>query len=500
MVNAPFSQPKPAAFPVPEPAVARHPGLIAAPRELRDWAEDLPMGNPPRAAQMLLQQLRLLVRDPNPGGKLGALLDLYEQPAQRLLDVVDERLQGNADDALPLDQLDQVVVELLTELASGQLRLANELRGTRKGVPTELLYRAMAWLARARGIQWLRYARGGDDVWRLMLAIFLDTGERGVATQRIEWPGRRDDEPPEIAGLFLRSLVIGLCDPHHHRPGDVRAWQQWAGRHAQLLELQLLPRGPHSIPVDTSGELPPLTGARRGRPGPEMRYLIADRFLDQLAADPMAPGSLHDALTGLISGRRASEQRGSPRQARNHPYHLSQGLGAVFERLDALIAGIGSPEPPQAALPATQINQSKSGAAFQLQGPVNPPLTIGGVLLAEAPTNRPGAAPVGFVGRIQRVVGGGDQPVIEIGVEKLPGRVIPVTLTGGASDRARGEAQALLQHLPEQDCHHLLAARHLYREGETLQADSRNARYTLRMGRQITLTQRLVYLEVELLD
>ena len=70
--------------------------------------------------------------------------------------------------------------------------------------------------------------------------------------------------PTHIDGLFFRALIIGLCDPHHQRPGDILAWHRWIGGHTDTLKLSVLSQGAFSIPIDTSGDLAPLTGARRG--------------------------------------------------------------------------------------------------------------------------------------------------------------------------------------------------------------------------------------------
>ena len=146
MVDPQAIQPNLVPFRIAEPSVASHPGVILTPRELRSWAESLPLGNPPRAAQLILQQLRLLVRDPDPGAKLAALLALYEESINRLLEIVTDRLQRTDDQAVPLDQLELALVDLLSELAHGQLRVANDQIAHGKPPPAVLLYQALAEL------------------------------------------------------------------------------------------------------------------------------------------------------------------------------------------------------------------------------------------------------------------------------------------------------------------------------------------------------------------
>ena len=153
MINATNARLKSIRFAIPESAVARHPGTILTVRELRAWSESLPFGNPPRAAQLLLQQLRLLVRDPDPGSKFSALLDAYDEPTLRLLEIVNEREAAESGFLVPLDQLEHALRDLLAELAHGRLRMANRLLNAGKAVPADLLYRAFDLLDAADDIE-----------------------------------------------------------------------------------------------------------------------------------------------------------------------------------------------------------------------------------------------------------------------------------------------------------------------------------------------------------
>lgn len=486
-------------FDVPEPAIARHPGVMLAPRELRSWAEALPFGNPPRAAQLIMQQLQLLVRDPDPGPRLGSLLALYEAPAQRLLDIVNERLLGNQDHAVPLDQLEHALLDLLTELANGQLRIANEMMAAGKLPQTPLLYHALDLLDMARNIERMHYCASGIDKWRQVLAIYQYAEEHGIDAETVTPPTRRSGEPGSIRALFFRTLITGLCDPHRHRPGAIRSWHEWAGRHADVLELSVLPQGPFCIPIDTSGVLQPLTGARRGKPGPEMRYLAAEAFLRTLHDDPEAPQGLYDALNSLIKGRKSAEQRRGPRQPRDHAFRLLQGLRNIHGRLSELTSGMAGSVEIAAPIDCRQTNQSKTGAAFRVRGPLNPPMGIGDVVLAEADNPKPGGAPVGFVGRVQRLVSV-DNNQIEIGVEKITGRIQPVILSGNAAERARGDTYGLLQQADSSDRAILLAPLNVYREHDSLTVESVNARHNLRMTGLQLATRRVGYIEVDVLD
>lgn len=499
MVNAPSSQPNPGLFRIAPPAVARHPGALLAPRDLRRWVDALPLANPPKAAQELLQQLRMLVRDPQPGKNFAALLAIYQAPVDQLLEIVDERLHGKNESAVPLDQLEHALLELLTEQAFGHLRIANQALGAGKTPSAETLYQAMQLLDSALNTERLHYFRPAPENWQLLVQIYRHADAAQLGRMAVAKPVHGQTRPVTIEGLLFRALIISLCDPHHHRPSEILDWHSWTGAHTDLLELTVLPQGPFAIPVDISGALTPLTGARCGKPGPDMRYLAADQFLQRLQDDADAPKGLYRALSDLIKGRKAPEQRQSPRQARNHPFKLLHGLRNIHARLETLTQGTTPTDQDMPAVACLQVNQSRSGAAFRLSGRLIPPLTVGEPILVEADTPSRSGAPVGFAGRIQRLMAL-DEDTIEIGVEKLQGRLIPVEISGTAAERARGNAHALLQHIVETDRYALLAPRVVYREGETLATESTNARYMLRMTGLLAVVQQIAFVSVEPVD
>jgi hypothetical protein len=445
---------------------------------------------------MLLQHLRLLVRDPDPGSRLGQLLHLYETPVELLLPIAHERMLSDADNAVPLDQLEYVLVELLNELAFGHLRVANESLAAVKPPAAETLYRAMRLLDGAMNIERLHYYRLIPDNWRLLLSIFMHAEEQQVGDQPIRLSTRQPGEPDTIRGLFFRALLISMCDPHSRRPTEVQAWLQWIGAHTPSLDLTILPQGAFAVPVDIGGSQPPLASARRGKPGPDTRYLAVDGLLQQLRDDATAPDGLRRALNDVIKGRKTADQRRSARQPRNHPFHLLTGLRQIHSRLSQLTQGAANSAADLAYLPCLQVNQSSSGAAFHLQGPLNPPLTVGEPILAEADTRGAGGAAVGFTARIQRFVGD-ENDRIEIGVEKLLGRLVPVTITGAAAERRHGDTAALLLHAADTGQYTLLAARTVFRESDTITVEGPNLRYSLRMLRLSGAVQHTAYIDVE---
>jgi hypothetical protein len=493
MVNPASSFTDPGLFPPPEVAVARHPAVLLAPRQLKQWVEQLPLANPTRAANDILQQLRLQVRDPDPGHRLGALLQLYAYPLEALLEIVRERLAGNPDNALPLDQLEYQVVEVLNELSAGYIRIANDRIRHGKPPQAEDLYRALAALEQALHIKRLHYHRRTPEDWASQLRLFAHAENLQVADLVQKAPIRRADQPSTVRGLFLTSLIIDLCDPNHRRPAEIQHWSAWTAEHTALLELTLLPQGAYSVPLDVSGTMSPMTAARLGKPGPDTRYLDTAAFLQ--AAQAEVPG-LKLALLELVKGRRRTDQRNHARQQRQQPYRLVFGLRAMYQRLNTLTRGL-APDSAHPSNEAIQINHSRDGSAFVLHGPQREPLSVGEPLLAESGTQNPNGAPVGFTAVVERFVNNADNR-LEIGVRKMRGRLIPVVIQGSGAEQQQLDPHALLQQDNDTGRYLLLAARGWFRADEHLNVEGPTARYRLRMLRTATEMLHTARIEVEI--
>lgn len=489
------SNPPLTAFPLPDPAIARHPNVLLAPREIRQWLDELPLGNPPRSAQLIAQQLRLLVRDPQPGPRLTSLLDCYLPTLERLQQITDTRLPSDSDSAMPLDQLEALVLEIQSELACGYLRTTNEQLVHGKPPQLTTLVRAAVLLNDATNLASLHYYRPPQPNWQLLLNVYLLASQLGLDKEATAEKGHRPDPTETIHALFFAALFTAYCDPHHHRPSDLAAWHRWLRHHTEGLVLEVLPQGSVSIPVDVSGQLAPLTAARKAKPGPDTRYLVADPLLAALRADEEAPPGLLATLTDLMRGRRSPEQRRAPRQPRNHKYRLLFGLHNIAQRLLAMSGDDDSHQPTTCA--GRQINQSKTGSAFELTGQVSAGLVIGEPVLSEAESeDASGNAPVGFLARIQRLVIDPSGRV-ELGVEKLPGRIMPVTITGAGAERLRGDTAALLLHRADSNSYQLIAARRAFREQDLLSVEGPNVRHSLRLLEMVAGSQRLAFIDVE---
>lgn len=491
MANVPSSLPQTLPLTTPELSVARHPALILAPRALRNWIDTLPLANPPRAAEDLRRQLELLVSDPDPGSRLGNLLELYEPAINALLEIVHERLESNLDLATPLDQLEYKVVELLQALAGGYLRIADSRLKSGKSPDAATLFRAMRAHCLAATIKRLHYDPPSAEDWQTLLGIFGHAEGLGVTHQQV---GQHGQGPGTIHRLFYSALVISLCDPNRRLPGEIHRWQHWLADHVDGLQLSLLPAGTAAVPIDVGGAVPPLAGARKSRPGTDIRYLDCAPLL---AASESAMPDLHQAMRELIAGRTQPEQRREPRQARNHPYLLMFGLRDIHARLLRLTQGAEDNNQLPPGSQAVQVDQSRDGACFRFVAPPDLKPSVGDPILAEAIAGDARAANVGFTAVLRRFANHSDGQT-EIGVEKLRGRLIPVSIQASAGGNRHLSPLALLQQHADTGRLQLLAARGWYRENDTLTIVSGSVTYRLRMRQLYSQTRNTVRVEIEL--
>jgi hypothetical protein len=489
-VTASASLPDPGLFPLPELSVARHPAVILAPRRLKRWIGELPLANPQRTADLLLQQLGLLVHDPQPGPKLSALLGLHAEPVAQLLAILLQRMRVDAENALPMDPRERQLVDILLTLGDGYLRTFNEALLVGRAPPAEDLYTAAWAFDQALGIERLRYRPAAQAQWQRLLKVFLCAEGHGLGDRTLPEERRREGEAATVRAIFFRALVIGLSDPHRQRPSEMLAWAAWLTEHGAALELSQQPRGSHPIPVDLGPRSAP-PGARRVEPGPDTRYLLTDDLLRLATAG--APG-LHVALLDLAEGRHQRDLRRSPRRSSARGYRILPGLRNISRRLDEL-SGAATGQTSSNAWDARQLDQSKRGAAFVVAAAIKPPLMIGAPILAEVA--EPGqTAAVGFAALVRRVVST-DEGRFEIGVEKLQGRIVPVkvaTVTGG---RSYVDPHGLLLHPPGQEGLVLLAPRAWYRHDDLVAAEGPATRYRLRMTGLRAAAHNIALIDVE---
>lgn len=478
---------------LPPPAAGCHPKALISAAELRTWLRQLPNVNAVRTTAELLGQVSLLAHYPGALPQLERLLQLLQAPVDQLDHAVVALVNepDNAAGQRTLAQLLPLYGELTLALAQLHKRQINAGLDRAKGPSVDQLYAAAVVLARHLRLELFHHQPPPPQTWRDLLRLYEIAAFLERAAVRASQGTRA---APDVHSLFFGNLLFLLADPLHLAPATAWAMFDAAVQLAHLVEFEAGgQRCADGIPVDMTGACPPLTLARQ----PELavwadcRCLRLGPLLRHLESQAGVPGdapaaALHAALRTLAT----QHGRVFPRHPRSAEYRLFAGLHAIQQRLVELAGGPAAPPPapapgrpralPQAAPPppqiCRQINYSVGGAAFLLELRTAARLDIGTLVLFEtgAPDNP--QRQVGFVGRVRRRLQRGEG-LLEIGVEKLGGRVFPVTISAH-----RGSGLALLHQETDSQALELYAPSGSFRAAAVLELNGPAGPQRVRLG------------------
>jgi hypothetical protein len=177
-------------------------------------------------------------------------------------------------------------------------------------------------------------------------------------------------------------------------------------------------------------------------------------------------------------------------------YDFVTGLEAIHRRLQALQPGLNSGgkddcAPSVCGTPCTQIDVSASGASFVLDPKQHQPEPGEWGLFELDDPNRSGAVS-GFVGQIRRCRRD-DNDALHIGVERLLGGVIPITL--GALHKP-----ALFNADPSRSLYQLIAPSGYYEPGLDDRLEGSNKSYQVRHLRLLARDAHSDLIELERLN
>lgn len=451
---------------IPPPAVARHPDTLSSPNDLANWLAELPLADSEHQAELLHRQIKLQVRDPNPSKHYAALIKAFHPASQALQSNVWHALTQDKGKRKIQEKLLSNVSKLMLELACGHMRCINlALEKGQQPAATDIYH---ALLPLVRLLQWdiLRYNLTRPSLWRQLLQLYAMANLFECNADKVESQLALDMDGSNTHDLFFSTLALLLADPYRLPSGALGRLCSGMSKLASYLRYSNSEKAHYRVPVDLSGQLPPLRYARQQTNSPQTAYLQLDEFLSHLSQQglPNDDGSLalwlRDSLLQLSARDRGQDGRRHQRQTRIADYRFHGSLRDVQNRLREIqlgstpstheTAGIVLEEEATQALltlgiPCRQIDHSSSGARFLLGNPKNAP-DIGDWLLFETESTK-GAQ--GFVARVQRRLRL-DNAQFELGVEKLQGTLIPVLVghqqTPGLlnADRNSGLIQLIL--------------------------------------------------------
>lgn len=433
---------------IPPPAVARHPETLVKPRELKGWLNDLPKTDPLMLAEQLHRQLKLLVRDPERELRYADLLALYHPDLQRLQNQVWGVLVGARHRVKKQEQLRATVSQLMLEIACGHMRMVRQALSDGKNPAGENIYHAVLPLCRLMQWDLLQYNLTRPSIWRQVLQLFA-LGELHLindSEQKSQLTLAHDAATTH--GVFFSTLILLLSDPYRLVKESVASLEQSLGELAEFLRINDSGEANYRIAIDLSGRLPPLRHARQSTVASEQsHFLQLDEFFIQIDRQglPQDDGTLArwliDTLRELALKPNGREARRHERQKREADYHFVHSLDKVYQRLNEIQTGQRSEQQSdnrsgiilddektlpsiELGIPCRQLDQSVCGAGFMLSPETQIP-PVGSWVLFEADEQHQGGR--GFIGQIRRCLKFDDQGT-EIGVEKLRGSVVPVTL------------------------------------------------------------------------
>jgi hypothetical protein len=451
---------------VPPPAVAQHPDTIVHPAELAEWLADLPLADSQHLAEMLHRQLKLLIRDPHPAAHYSDLLHAYQPVLQSLSKQVVAHFNGARNLVKTPRLFRNTVSQLLLEIACGHMRLINQAISLEKAPRAVDIYHAALPLVRL--LQWdvLQYRLARPGIWRQLLQIFSISELYNLSGVAVASRLRLDPDAEDTHGAFFGTLVLLLSDPYRLPFTSLSRLVGGLGELAEHLRINSAGAAEFRIPLDMTGQVPPLRFARETPARQASEYLQLDEFFGQLQRRGLPDDGgilsqwLLESLRVLAQGAEHEQQRQYARKRRSADYQFFHGLELIHERLSDLQAGsmpggeqAGAADSvvveeivdflPESGIPCRLADHSVDGGRFILQaGTPAPP--VGSWVLFEAADTPGGQSGFGFVGQVKRHLyfdNGGS----EIGVEKLHGSLVPVSLgVAGAhallqADRARQE-------------------------------------------------------------
>lgn len=420
---------------LPEAAAARHPQMLTTLTEQASWLDQLAAGTPRRAALALQRQLSFLVRDPDPPAAYAPLLRGFHGIAAGL------QWQGSAILTLPATlwspqqrALLEVLPGMLEELAVAHIRAIHIAlqRGARPSGTD--LYTAM--LALLRLLEWnlLQYQQIRPNLWRQMIQLHRIMECFGVGAKPLEIELSTAADPTTGEGAFLAALLLLLADTYRYPHAYIRSLIKALPDLVPSLRLYRSSTGRPEVCLLLDSDVSPLDFARRQYGEPPSHYLLVDRLLARLRelgfADPEQESArrFERDLLALLKGKR---ERCHPREIHSASYRCVYGLEAVHERLLQLQLSEGMASTPESSdagelephrFLCRQNDISAGGASFILAGDAPTPAP-GAWLLLES-VKQEGS---GFVARLRRRLVD-DNQYQYVGVERLPGHVIPVTV------------------------------------------------------------------------
>ena len=461
-------------FFVPTPDPFENPLVETNPSALRQWATALPFANPEQLAEAVLTSLVRLNRFPGEVRKRDELMEIYATPVQRLLHGSSAR-KGQA----PLFALRQVMMEM----AYGYCHLANECitgKATKKGLQRLKLgiYNAINFYLQEYLYACEEFDCRATHTYRELSRLHTYAVEQNIHQDPVE-----DENHPEVERTieqeYCRFLLLRLLDPCHLQEGEPRICFNYLdslSQHARFMSpSQEVDRSGHYV-IDRLGEVPPsqfepdvvdtLAQPRFTlfdlhpvslQIHQQLRALERSEEQKPAAMSGLTTREITNLLARMLKSWHIRLQRDSERHTTSGQVNLWLGLSNIHLYLNqndlqpmdeqtqddeitlsqsssAMQAQAQDPDTPQ--LSARRSNQSRSGVALIISPGPGATSLVGELALIRLQTGS--NLDEWKIGIVKRALKRADK-TIEIGIQFVQGRVIPISLQSTATTQSPAE-------------------------------------------------------------
>lgn len=340
---------------------AKRPKPYIKPKYLRQWLKGLPVGNPHKASQLILQQLQVINQSRYPYSERSQLLDALRATIRQLLLSLKQPLQRAQ---IPLSDENkataQLIQNLLSEMAHGYKLITSELmeKKSRKEndrlLLRESIYLSIQYLARSVVESYLIYTSPQYDIWRELHQLYRYAEYENIQKEPIDDPYPDYALPIQytIDLVYKRIVLLSLSAPYHLMQNEaediyylVSAWtsvceiselnkkhisDQYGVDFATDMSPRFVPYSLEWEPVD--GRIIDISEVKsrlKKHTTKILRFnMDSDDFIDENLPRSLKERQQRDMLLRLIDAWQSSLTRGTDREDRGAKLRIALGLNA----------------------------------------------------------------------------------------------------------------------------------------------------------------------------
>lgn len=340
---------------------AKRPKPYIKPKKFRQWLIGLPVGNPQKSSQIVLQQLKVLNQSRYPYSERSQLLDaLRPNIRQLLLSLKQPLLRAQLPLSTENNITAQLIQDLLGEMAQGYKLITSDLmaKNSRKEndqlLLRESIYLSIQYLARSVVESYLTYTSPQYDVWRELHQLYRYAEYENIQNEPIDDPYPDYALPIQytIDLVYKRIVLLSLSAPYHLMQNEaediyylVSAWtsvceiaelekkhisDQYGVDFATDMSPRYIPENLEWEPVDGRViDISEVKARLNNHTTKILRYNVDDDdFIDEETPTSLKERQQRDMLLRLTDAWHSTFTRGTDREDRGAKLRMALGLNA----------------------------------------------------------------------------------------------------------------------------------------------------------------------------